>query len=250
MNPWYRIDDYFEAGFNTQVIGGVATDADALPTFRVYEENNETAVATGDCAKRDDANTTGYYVARGQCTAAAGFEVGKLYHVRVAATVDGVSGADEVGQFVIVPDNVWDALMGGTDQLEVDLVAVSMTGPVSLLSIAPVAPSGAVVIWQNADYKADMEQTISFSLPVAEFGDLSGLTIQLETHLETLTGTLTDAGGASQGVTFALTHTQTLALSPGQRGYEIWVIEADGDRRPPIASGLLTVRPQHRGGGV
>jgi hypothetical protein len=121
----YRIDDYAEFRFNTQTVAGVATDADAAPTYRIYEENNDTVIATGECAKRDDANTTGYYIARHQCTTAAGFEVGKIYGVRIAATVDGVAGADEIGRFRILPAAVWNALFGGTGYLPADAVALS-----------------------------------------------------------------------------------------------------------------------------
>lgn len=122
---FYKIDDYAEFRFNTQTLAGVATDADALPTYRIYEENNETAVATGNCAKRDDANTTGYYIVRAQCTAAAGFEVGVTYGVRVAATVDAVAGAEEIGRFRIVPVAVWNALFGGSDYLPVETVELA-----------------------------------------------------------------------------------------------------------------------------
>lgn len=108
---FYKIDQYFEFTFNTQRFDtGAATDADSLPTYRVYEENNDTVLSTGDAAKRDDANTTGYYYVRAQCTAAAGYEVGKTYEVRVAATVNSVAGAGVVGRFSIMPVNVWDAL--------------------------------------------------------------------------------------------------------------------------------------------
>jgi len=103
----YRIDDYFEIGFTTSRFStGAAYDASSLPTFRVYEENNETAVATGTCAKRDDANTTGYYYVRGQCTTALGYEVGKVYFVYVNATVDGVAGSAYIGSFRITTDAI------------------------------------------------------------------------------------------------------------------------------------------------
>ena len=121
----YKIDQYFEFTFNTQRFDtGAATDADATPTWRVYEENNDTVIANDDCAKRDDANTTGYYYARGQCTAAAGYEAGKTYEVRVAATVNSVAGSAVVGRFTILPNTVWDSLHGGTDTLPADVTQI------------------------------------------------------------------------------------------------------------------------------
>jgi len=113
----YKLNDYWEFTFPTQTPAtGAATDADALPTYRVYEENNDTAVATGDAVKRDDTNTTGYYAVRGQVTALAGYEVEKSYEVRVAAIMGGVTGSAVVGRFKVVAadvarDDVWtDAL--------------------------------------------------------------------------------------------------------------------------------------------
>jgi len=99
----YILDQYFEFCFNlSDPSSGVASDADATPTYRVYEENNDTAVASGNCALRDDANTTGFYYARAQITTAAGYENGKIYNVRVAATVSTISAAAVVGTFKVV----------------------------------------------------------------------------------------------------------------------------------------------------
>jgi len=107
------IDGYAEFVFNTQdPTTGAAMDATGTPTYRIYEENNETAVATGNCTKRDDANTTGYYFVRAQCTTVAGFEVGKFYNVRVAATVNDVAGAANIGRFLIVTAAMWAVLTG------------------------------------------------------------------------------------------------------------------------------------------
>lgn len=122
----YKIDQYFECHFSTQRFDtGAATDADALPTYRVYEENNDTVLDSGNCSKVDDAGTTGYYKARAQATVALGYEVGKVYHVRVAATVNSVAGAGVVGRFSIIPAKVWDSLSGGTDNLEIDTIQIA-----------------------------------------------------------------------------------------------------------------------------
>lgn len=125
----FKLDQYFEFTFQTQRFDtGAATDADSLPTWRSYEENVDTVIANDNCAKRDDTNTTGYYYARGQITAAAGYEVGKTYEVRAAAAVNSVSGAAVVGRFAVLPANVWDALYGGTDKLDVNAAELGGTG--------------------------------------------------------------------------------------------------------------------------
>lgn len=88
------IDGYVEFHQNTHNSAtGAEADADALPTYRIYEENNDTVISSGNLAKRDDANTLGYYYARVQCTAGAGYEAGKLYFIRVRGVVGAVAGS-------------------------------------------------------------------------------------------------------------------------------------------------------------
>ena len=83
---------------------GVSTDADAVPTYRVYEENTEVAILNGNMddgsggnSEFDDANTVGLYVKTIACTAANGFENGKSYTIFCSATVDGDTGGITYG---------------------------------------------------------------------------------------------------------------------------------------------------------
>ena len=76
---------------------GELTDADALPTYRIYEDENAPAILTGTMAKLDDANTTGFYTELVACTVANGFEDGKTYTVYIEATVDGDTGGISYG---------------------------------------------------------------------------------------------------------------------------------------------------------
>ena len=71
---------------------GVLTDADAVPDYRVYEDETGTAILTGSMAKLDDANTVGFYTELIACTAANGFEDGKSYTIYIEATVDSDTG--------------------------------------------------------------------------------------------------------------------------------------------------------------
>jgi hypothetical protein len=73
--------------------GGAALDADSAPTYRVYEEETATPIATGAMAKLDDANTTGFYSGSLAVTGSNGYGPGKTYTVLVSATVVGVEGA-------------------------------------------------------------------------------------------------------------------------------------------------------------
>jgi len=71
---------------------GVLTDADAAPSYRIYEDETATAILTGNMAILDTGNTTGFYTELIACTAANGFEDGKSYTIYIEATVDGDTG--------------------------------------------------------------------------------------------------------------------------------------------------------------
>jgi hypothetical protein len=76
---------------------GALTDADAAPTYRIYEDETAAAILTGSMAKLDDDNTTGFYSESIACTSANGFENGKTYTVYISAAVDSIAGAISYG---------------------------------------------------------------------------------------------------------------------------------------------------------
>lgn len=83
---------------------GVLTDADAVPPYRIYEDETAVPILTGNMAKLDDANTTGFYTEQIEFTAANGFEDGKSYTVYITAAVGGDTGGISYGvQAVTVP---------------------------------------------------------------------------------------------------------------------------------------------------
>lgn len=73
---------------------GALTDADAVPAYRVYEDETSTAILTGNMAKLDDANTTGFYSEQITLSAANGFENGKSYTIYITAAVNSVTGGE------------------------------------------------------------------------------------------------------------------------------------------------------------
>lgn len=89
----WEIDDLLTFPVNTHSPStGAATDADSVPTYRVYEDETATAILTGSMAKLDDANTVGFYSEQITLSAANGFEVGKSYTIYISAVVGGVTG--------------------------------------------------------------------------------------------------------------------------------------------------------------
>lgn len=87
----WEIDDYLTFAAQTHDSTGAAADADAVPSYAIYEDETAAALVTGNMAKLGA--VTGFYTERVQLTAAAGFEVSKAYTVRVQATVGGVVAA-------------------------------------------------------------------------------------------------------------------------------------------------------------
>lgn len=93
LGSW-KIDDLLTFTVNTHdpSTGGVI-DADSVPTYRVYEDETATPLLTGSMALLDSTNTDGFYSEQITLSAANGFEKGKCYSIRIAATVNGITGA-------------------------------------------------------------------------------------------------------------------------------------------------------------
>lgn len=92
LGSW-KIDDLLTFHAMTHAAGtGALTDADAVPAYRIYEDETGTAILTGNTAKLDDANTTGFYSEQITLSAANGFEKGKCYVVYITAAVGSVTG--------------------------------------------------------------------------------------------------------------------------------------------------------------
>jgi hypothetical protein len=116
----FAIDDLctFYANSHTPSTGA-AVDADAVPGYRVYEDETATPILTGSMALLDDTNTTGFYSEQITLSAANGFEAGKSYCIRITLVVGGVTGVQieqlQVGAKVDV------RLLGGSVQSATDL---------------------------------------------------------------------------------------------------------------------------------
>lgn len=71
---------------------GAASDADSAPAWRIYRQENGTAVANGTMALLDDTNTTGFY---SEAVSLATYDPGE-YVVYVAATVDSITATQSM----------------------------------------------------------------------------------------------------------------------------------------------------------
>lgn len=111
---------------------GAATDADAVPAYRVYEDETGTAILTGNMAKLDDANTTGFYSESIACTSGNGFENGKSYTVYISAAVSSTTGTISFG-FKAYDQRKADAIQisgdaTSADNLELQYDTTGLTG--------------------------------------------------------------------------------------------------------------------------
>lgn len=108
---------------------GVLTDASASPDYRVYEDENGTAILTGKMNKLDDANTTGFYTESIACTSGNGFEDGKTYTTYIEATVDSDQGGICYGFKAITDpaDRIAD------EEYDNDGTAISLRGAIKLM---------------------------------------------------------------------------------------------------------------------
>lgn len=95
---------------------GILTDADAVPSYRIYEDETAVPILTGDMAKLDDVNTIGFYTKLIACTTANGFDENKSYTIYIEATVDGDKGGIAYSFRVTsdIADTVLDEIVEGT----------------------------------------------------------------------------------------------------------------------------------------
>lgn len=127
---------------------GILTDADALPSYRVYEDETAIAILTGTMAKLDDANTTGFYTESIACTAANGFESGKTYTIYIEATVDSDTGGISFGFKAKSIASIWDLSngieTGLTPRQAMRLITAAVAGKLSGAATVTVTIRNAV----------------------------------------------------------------------------------------------------------
>ena len=90
---------------------GALADADAVPAYRIYEDETGTAILTGNMAKLDDAGTLGFYSEQIEATAANGFETGKSYSIYITIVVATLTYAVTYGLRAMTP--IWDEPLTG-----------------------------------------------------------------------------------------------------------------------------------------
>lgn len=89
----WKINDTLVFVANTHnPTNGMATNADAVPSYHVYEDETATPILTGTMALLNNPNTIGFYSEQITLSAANGLEKGKSYNIYIRAVVSGVTG--------------------------------------------------------------------------------------------------------------------------------------------------------------
>lgn len=179
---------------------GAATDADSVPTYRIYEDETGTAILTGSMAKLDDANTTGLYSEQIAATSANGFESGKSYTIYISATVNSVTGtisynfrANTATSLTITAASVASAVAGSTITiLRGDTLSAAITGLGNI--------SSRTKLWFTVKEKYDDPDTAA----IVQIVEATGLAY--------LNGASATAGQGSITVTDQITGALTIAL--------------------------------------
>lgn len=87
------LNDYIVFGICTHdPRTGVHDDADSAPSYRIYENEVDSPIMTGNMSKLDDDNTVGHYTESIHCTGANGFNGGNTYTVYIEATMNSDVG--------------------------------------------------------------------------------------------------------------------------------------------------------------
>jgi len=188
LGKW-EIDDFVTFTCNTHdAATGAATDADAVPSYRVYEDETATPILTGTMALLDSGNTAGLYSERIQLTAASGFEVGKSYSIYISATVDSIEGTlSHSLQIEVEPANA-AALATVDANVDAVLVDTGTTLPAEHATLATAAALGTV------DTVVDAIKAVTDLLPDAgALNDLAAILVDTGTTLPAEHATLATA---------------------------------------------------------
>jgi hypothetical protein len=211
---------------------GQLADADTLPAYRVYEDETATPILTGTMAKLDDANTLGFYTERITCSAANGFENGKMYTIYIEATVDSTTGGIAYG--FAAETATWSAAERTLTQSAAQVAAIVAgtaititrgdTVTIALTGLGSLA--GRTKLWFTVKQALSMPDTGAV-LQVEETGGLlvlNGAAAATETD-----GSITVNNETLGNVTIVLKAAATAALdAPASLTYDVQMLTASG----------------------
>ena len=196
--PFY-INDLLTWTVDTHTVTtGAVTDADSVPTYRIYEDETGTPILTGSMAKLDDAGTTGFYSEQITLSAANGFEVGKCYSIRTTTAVNSVTAANSYNFKVIATPAA--ALDAAGIRSAVGLASANLD--TQLLAIDDAIDTEVGAIKTKTDFLPSATAGASGGLFIAGTNAATVVTGSLTT---TFTGNLTGSVGSVTGAVGSVT---------------------------------------------
>jgi len=169
------------------------------------------------------------------------------------ATVDGhVSDTfDDVGDVQAAVDIITaavaalpaDADIAALDALlDAIKLKTDAIGAVSVTVTSPVAESGAITLYQSADYNAEDGRSIDILIAVSSVGaDLTGATVKIHANDATFTANAVDVVDADYRLRFEYTYAETAALTAGSQDYQLLATLSPSGRHIPLGEGELSV---------
>jgi len=195
-----KIDDTLTFTIQCKDADGNDSDADSVPSYRVYENETGTPILTGTMAKLDDSNTLGFYSEQITLSAANGLEVGKSYSIRINFVIDTVNRSALRAFSMIAPLTLADFFTVDSSKVYADAIDGSLVKEITASAIAAISAAlSAFPFKKNVGtnhvpfFMRDTTNTligktgtptITRSLDGGAFGAITG-------------GTVTDLGGGS-----------------------------------------------------
>lgn len=143
------------------------TDADAAPTYRIYEEETAVPILNGTMAILDNAGTTGFYSEEIAATAANGFEVGLSYNIYIEATVGGTTGGISYA-FRVIRD---PTLAAGAGEFTYTVTSTATGLPLEGAEVwISTDAAGANVIWHGDTDVFGVARDDADNLPMLDDG--------------------------------------------------------------------------------
>jgi hypothetical protein len=235
LGEW-QIDDLLTFSVNTHTPStGAETDADAVPAYRVYEDETGTAILTGTMSLLDDTNTVGHYSEQITLSAANGFEVGKSYTIRIRAVVGGIAGST-IHSFQVEAALATAAALAtvqaDTDNLQTRLPAALVSGRMdsSVGAMAADVITASAIADNAIDAGAIATDAITAAKIAADAIGSSELAASAVTEIQSGLSTLDAAGIRSAvGLASANLDTQLSDLpTAGENASAVWDRDATG----------------------
>lgn len=211
----YKIDDYVPIPAVTHRFSSGAAYAPSAITYSIYEEGSTTGLDENvDMTPASPFDgVTGFYYARRQLTAAAGFEAGKAYVVLVKATVDSVA-AQEAHVFQILAPVDARAVAGTAQTAGAELQEVTAArmgaltdlidgGRLDLL-IDALATAAELAKVPKSDGSASWNATALAAIQQEATDALNAYDPPTKAELDTAQGAVTLANGAHGGAAATL----------------------------------------------